>query len=287
MFRPLRQALEKWFDTFSDGWNPIMVRELRRGMRTWILPVITLLHLGLLTVIHVADLKDPHAEFLDIVLRIFPTIAAMLLVILLTVGNDVRTRMADELLDAVPLTPKERVHGVLGTSCFLSAFFLVQALPFLLFSTSMPYSVLIRLGILLSGFVITQIVVLHFLSFFIRAKTTIEVVIVCLAIIYPFQLNTIALEGPFVVMGVLWFFILQLPELPDPVLTSWPFIAVASVGGVLALASFAWLNYRLSLYHFGKRSKSCWSALGVNLFWLLVWSSYWAGITFVIASCFV
>ena len=113
MFR----RLEKWFDCFSDGWNPIIVRDLRRLRRSLFFTVATIAHLGLLIFLHVADLQDTREpEFFEIVQRIFPTYAVMFVGILLAIGGDVRARLTDEFIDAVPRTPKERLHGGLGIS---------------------------------------------------------------------------------------------------------------------------------------------------------------------------
>ena len=299
MFRFLRKLpgkspikpLDHWFDRVSDGWNPITVRDLRRMKRSMFFTIATIAHLGLLIFVHVADLKDPHApEFLEIVQRMFPTYAALLIVVLLAIGSDVRARLADELFDTVPLTPKEKVHGILGTSCLLSAFFVVQALPFLLFPPIEPYSAMMRLGILLGMFIVTQVITLYFLSFFIRTKTVAEVVITFFIVIY---LGGLVLQFP---QFPLLMFLSGLLTRSNDALMSWPFIAVASLGGVLMLSSFAYLNYRLSLYHLGyqvsqyhfdNRSENCWMATGINLVCHAVWSSSWAVIAFVVVSSFV
>ena len=275
----------KWFDSFTDGWNPIVVRELRRLMRSWILPIATLAHLGLLAAIYIADPQDPILpELFEVLVRVYPTGTALLFIGVLVLVNAVRVRLKDELLDVTPLTPKQNVHGILGTSCILSAFFLVQALPFLAFPTTVSYSVLIRLGFLFGYFFFTQIALLFALSFFIRTKTIAEVVITFLIVIYP-GFGLILFNFPFVVMVIVWD--MYLPLLPDAVWTTWPFIIVASIGGVLALLSFTYLAYRLSLYHFANRSKSCWRAMFVNLGFHLLWNSFWAVVAFVVALCFV
>ena len=287
MFHSFRKPSAKWFDSVTDGWNPIIVRELRRLMRSWIVPIVTFAHLGLLSVIHVVDLKYPQfPEFFEIVFRVAPTYAAMFLGSILILVNAVRVRLKDELLDITPLTPKQNVHGFLGTSCILSTFFLVQALPFLAFPTTFSSLLPIRLGILMGYFFVAQISFLFFLSFFIRAKTTAEAVITFLVVIYPGNLGTFVLEGPFFIIMLVWEMVLHLPALSEDVLASWPFIVVASIGGVLAVLSFTYLAYRSSLHHFANRSKSCWRAMFNNLGFYLLWSSFWAVVVFVVVLCF-
>ena len=279
MFPPLQKALENWFDNVSDGWNPVTVRDLRRLRRSLFFTIATIAHLGLLIFIHVADLT-PLDFSEEIIMRVFPTYAAMLIVVLMVVGSEVRARLTDELLDAVPLTQKDKVHGILGTSCLLSAFFLVQALPFLAFPAAVPYSVLIRLGILLGMFIATQMLTLYVLPFFIRTKTVAESVIVVFVVMY---LDVGALGLPFIIV---WDDILRLPLLPDAVYTSWSLIVAMSIGGILALSSFTSMNYRLSLYHFGNPFESCWQTVFVNFLCHAAWSSCWAVIAFFVAFCF-
>ena len=280
MFR----RLEKWFDRVSDDWNPITVRDLRRLSRSLFFTVATIVHLGLLTLMHVVAIKDPYIpeEVFETVFRVIPTAMAMLAVSLLTLRRFVHARLADGLFDVVPLTPKEHVHGVLGTSSLLSAFFLVQALPFLAFPSILPfpYSIPVRLGILVVYFIIAQMASLFLLAFCIRVKTNIEAFITIFATIY---LGGLSIEGPFVGMLIIWNEVLHLPPLMKP---SLPFMVVASLGGILMVFSFVYLCYRLSLYHFGNRSESCWVATGNNLLYLAVWSSCWAGAAFVVSLCF-
>jgi len=273
---------DNWFDRISDGWNPVTVRDLRRLKRSWFFVIATISHVGLLLLfLHLGLLMDPFlSEEEKTFFSTIPTCAAQLVVVFLVIGSDLRARLTDELFVTVPLPPKEKVHGVLGTSCLVSAFFVVQALPFLLFSPIVPYSALMRLGILLGGFVVTQILVLHLLSFSLRIWTTTEVVIAFLVVVYPLNLNLLILEIPFLIMFFSWI-ALSPPDLPEYVLTNWLFIAGMSSGGVLALATFAWLNYRLALYHCGKRSGSYWRVIGVNLLCLAVWSSCWASLGYM------
>ncbi|MCL2744618.1 MAG: hypothetical protein FWE67_12270 [Planctomycetaceae bacterium] len=287
MFR----RFEKWFNRISDNWNPVIVRYLRRLRRSGNILLITAVHLLITALICIFSYLSQECifnpEFSDLILPFFPTYTAMFIGGLLVIWNEVRSRIGDELLDAVPLTPKERVRGVLGTSCILSTFFLIPALPLLVFPIVVQYwfisAFLIRLGILLGCFVITQITVLHIISFFIRAKTTTEGIIIALIVVYPFNLNILVLELPF--LFCLAFFLFW--DLPESVITRPPFIIAASICGALMLGTFIYLNYRLLLYHFGNRSESCWRAMFVNLAWLAVWSVFWASVTFAAALCFM
>ncbi len=281
MFR----RIEKWFDTASDGWNPIVVRDLRRMSRSRVFLIVTFAHLGLLAVIHVADLKDPAApDLFEIVSRIYPTVAAMLCAGLLSLDQTVRARLKDDSFDLTPLTPQDQVHGCLTTSLFLSAFFFVQALPFLAFPSTIPFGRLIRLGILCGGFVVSPIAVLYPLPFFAITKTMTEAVCMLFAAVY---LGGLVLELPFIlVFAFLWDVVLQKRPVPFEVMADWPFITIVSLLGVIASLSFVYLLYRLSLFQFTNRNGNCWMGLAVNLYFTGLWSCCWAVIGFVVAIAF-
>ena len=272
MFRLPRKALEKWFDSVTDGWNPIVVRELRRAVRSGLLFAFTVYHFGLLLLGHIVDWNDPTTA---IFWRTLPTVGSMLLMGF--VGGDRCLCHVDELIGTVPLTPTQHFYGHLGTSCILSAFFLVQALPFLAFSSS----VLLRLGILLGGFAIAQAGTLFCFTFTIRSQTIVEVSTIGLTT----SLVCLPMVGlPFAT--VLFFWHVYLSPLPQDVLTSWLLAAVVSVGGTLALLSFAYLAYRLSLYHFANRFKNPWQAVSVNMGIYLLWSCFWSVVAFAVVLRF-
>ena len=182
---------EKWFDSVSDGWNPILVRELRRLAKSRLVPYMTLLHFCLLTMVYIMTFdgrNDPEIPFSTVGL-LFPTVFVMFFV---EAGFLCRFVFLyhficwDELLDNTPLRVEEKIEGHLCTSCILSAFFLVQVLPFMLFPLPSPYAILAGLVVMFVIFVIAQTTTLIFLYLFLRfrsTKMTVSKVIIILFVI--------------------------------------------------------------------------------------------------------
>ena len=281
MFHSFRKSSAKWFDSLTDDWNPIIVRDLRRMWRCRFILFATLAHLSLLTVSHVVDLMGPHAP--EIFLRTFPTCAVVLAGAFLTVERMLRSRLSDELFDTVPLTPEETVHGHVGTSCLLSAFFLVQALPFLAFPSVVPFSVPIRLGLLLVCFIVAQVAVLYALAFFARTKSIAETVIAFFVAVF---FGGLAFQLPMLFMTFFWGGVLGMGPLSYEAVANPLFIAIASAFSLMALISLGYVVYLLTLYHYFDRSGSFWRTMSVNLSCFAVWSLFWSGVAFEVALLF-
>lgn len=167
---------ESWFDSISDGWNPITVRELRRLARSRLVPYMTLLHFGLLVPAYFLALdcmNEPVDEFDPSIYRVigmlYPTFFVLLFVEagflfrLVYLHCIIRE---GELFDLVPLRIGEKIEGHLGVSFVLSGFFLAQTLPFMVFPRSSLHTVLIGIGGLFVIFIVAQFATLVFLCLF-------------------------------------------------------------------------------------------------------------------------
>lgn len=272
MFKPLRKALENWFDTVSDGWSPITVRDLRRAWQSWFIAIATLAHLGFLTFFHIVDLTAH--RFSEIFLQIFPTCLIAFFVSFLTIERVLRSRLGDELFDNTPLTPESIVHGHIGTSCVLSTFFLVQAIPFLLFPSMVPYSLPIRLGLLFYIFVAAQVLTLYFLAFFVRTKTPGEVLF---TFFIPVCLGGFITLFPMFIMNFITFTVAV--GSPGSGLYGL-FLGVTLFSRLLMLTSFGVVLYLLAMYHYCDRSTNLWWITLRNLLCFAIWGFFWAFIDF-------
>ena len=260
MFRLPRKALEKWFDSVTDGWNPIVVRELRRAVRSEELVAVTIIHLVLLAIVHYCWKEILY----DIsFVATFPTgiILVMLVINLLSIVG------SDEMFETVPLSPKEKVDGFLWSHCLISAFFLVQALPFFAIPLAVPFSVPLRLGLLFGCFLFTQIWILIFLSFCVRKTNPIEdcfaqIVGIKFCIFIPFLFTTILLVSRC-----------------SSIIATVVFVSIAGL-------SIGCLAYYLSQYHFARRLKSGRRAYFLNFGIYLLWNIFWGIVAFVVVLCF-
>ena len=261
MFRPSRKALEKWFDSVTDGWNPIIVRELRRAVRSGE-PIAGLgIHLAglvvLQAIVHFGGFKE--SLFVDIFVRSFPTFIVLLVTSSETLGRIERARRDDELFDIVPLSPRVTVKGYFWSSCLILAFVLTPALPFLAFHSETQFIVPVRLGVLLGCFLVAQVVMLFFFSFSIRTISSLETAISTM-IVFVF-----GIFAPFVAATCLWLTFYSEKPL---------FLVLIGVA-TAAMFSLGCCAYCLSLHHFTWRLKSGRTASLLNLGVYLLWSAFW------------
>ena len=258
------QCFEKWFDSVSDGWNPITVRDVRRYVRSCFFLVASLVHLAVLASFYLLDTPEQGNPG-EIIVRVLPTYVAMVYVTLLIPVTMTRSHMEDEFFTAVPLTPKQHLHGYLGTSCVLTAFFFVQALPFLAFPTGFPHGRLIQLGFLAGFLIVVQMVTLFILPFFIRV-TSIGGVLVGF-----FGVLVIALPLLGIIIQTIFFtsiaILLMLLDQSELHADSPPLVAAFGIFFVEIFVSclLACLPYQLSLRLFASRTKSSLRTRGVNL----------------------
>ena len=278
-----------WIDSWTDRFNPITVRDLKR-LKGWkgLEGFTIFIQTGLIMAVGGMLLLGFHPSFS------FPkpTETALMvsgLVVTVTgygifaacftsLNRLVKSRKEDELFELVPLTPKQQVHGYLASSCILSIYFFGMTLPFLMTATligPVPWPMhFVPIGVFLLG----QVLLLFGLSFLARTKGTADFILVA----FLGYIGIAPLELPWFGVITLWNEVFHWPTLhwntPIGFVTFFYFLPTA-------VAILGFVSYRLSILHFALRRKPAYKAAVFNIFVYSLLSTVLAGIYFVVAWC--
>jgi hypothetical protein len=255
----LRQLMN-WFDSWADWFNPITLRELRCEARKFGYE-LALIPYCFFVIIAAFILCIPELRqnlFYEIQLFLFSVIIALPISSCCSVFPSIlKSRRIDELLDIVPLSPQQQVHGYWAHACIESIFFHSIFLPFVAIAQLVNPAYYVWLFVLLGSFFNSQIVALVCLSFLARAKQGWEWWVSALAI-FCFYPGLIAIIGHYVII-----FVLQHRQL---FVRHCGFLLVSffiSLSAILLLHGY--IAYKLSVYGFKTWRKPFWHSLLWNM----------------------
>ena len=272
--------------SISDRINPIVVRQLRRLVRSHVMLISTILYysislavFGLCFFFLVA--RSPNAETVAFwsSAGIGPASIFMYIVAIVAAAMLPASQISDELFD-LPFSARQRLHGYLFTGIVLSCYFASLSLPFTALSFEFGGSLLTSLLSLLSGIFTGICTTLFFLSFLAKCRNLFWIFIeaVALAVFssilfasYSFiEMAIMFSHGP----GVFWGM-------------SSPSGGVAPLNpNGMALPIFAhgqWLvfgmvSYWLCWSHLSRPKRPMWLDHLVNIFIYVLLSALFAGI---------
>jgi hypothetical protein len=266
-----------WLDSWSEHLNPITVRELRCYSRGY--DGVVLFFLSMIVVVSFFLLFFTSAEELfqkkRIIISFFISLGLFGFWILRGI---MRSRCIDELLNIVPLSPRQQVHGYWLAFCLFSISYNSIFLPFIALIQlvkPLPYVVLL---IPLEIFFFSQISALISLSFVARIKRHWELVWIMVGINYFLILISVLWSG------VLWCF--NQYHLQVPVwYHGFGFVSLFVLLPI-GLLLLGYVAYWLAIYGFTTWRKPLWQSLLLNLFvytlFGIIVTSFWIGLVFLI-----
>ncbi len=276
--------LTAWLDSWSDSFNPITVRDLRRGIRLCenaTLIVLVLLTLGFVAALLLVDMVDggqllpeklrPVVEqefnFAELsrdnmagFLAVFPVVVCLYSLFLFVApswNGPNKALLEDELLRLVPLSPREIVHGYMASSFIATLFGISLCLPFVSVAYLIGHAPLWPLGALFGLFLPFQVITIVDIAFSARMKSKWDNILILLAVMLLSYL-TIGLWGIGIILlhgvfGTPW------PQ-DDPDFLFFSLWCFAP----LALLVIALVFYRLALYHYARQRKPFWRSVLLN-----------------------
>jgi hypothetical protein len=257
------RQLMNWLDSWDERLNPITLRELRCETRVWdfevtVLVVWFLVFVYAFITLCIPELKNPLQKVQE---GLFGLLLINNVLVILLPGSFVlesmrRSRRVDKLLNIVPLSPQQQVHGHWALTCIWSIFCSSISLPLIAFSQLIDPVSYVLLPIQLVAFFLSQIMSLVFISFSARIKQNWELALSFLAI-FGFYLGLIV---------IIWRYVILL------VLDQWQlvrnygffFVSLFILLPVILLLH-GYIAYKLSVYGFKTWRKPFWRSLLLNM----------------------
>jgi hypothetical protein len=252
-----------WLDSFDDCLNPITVRELRSVMRRFECEVMILFVYLTIIVGDTFVLFEPKFQqdvgFTSFVISVIPVVSTIGSVF---VGLDTyillqKTRFTDEVLNIVPLSPRQQVHGYWAYSSIGSLLFNSICLPFIAIGQIVGPAPYVLLLVPLGTFFISQITILICISFSARVKQKWECVLSGLINICLFPGLTAAF----------WCYVICFASSRWQTLVWNQGFGFVSLFVLLpiTLLLLGYIAYRLSIYGFKTWRKPFWRSLLLNI----------------------
>ena len=245
----LAERLDQW----TDNWNPVLVRELRRSVRKGYFQIIAALYLLVVPAIpiffffepplpHDIPKEIPSEAFVGcvVVWVTFYFLAAMSLIPSIDL---VQTRFRDEILSLTGMTPKEVFWGYFQLGTYLSGSVCCCTLAILILCRCLGGSILLPLLLLLLAFTGSLVINLFLLSFCAKIRTMTHLVIAGLSLYF--------LQVPCIVVGVIVITVADFTQYKLKLVTfSAPPLGVILFLAATGIVLLGITAYRLALYHF-------------------------------------
>ena len=265
-----------WIDSFGDRFNPITVRDVRRSKYRYMLEgatliVLTLLTVGFLTALMVVDGDKELRHLLEIetvsrdemawymaALPLAVSFYALLFYIILALSGLSKDRLEDELLGLVPLSPKEYVDGYVMSALIFSIFGISLFVPFVAAAGLVGRAPLWPLAALFGIFLALQTLATLVIAFGARMKRKWEGILLGISVYALMYLLAVPWFGCF-------FLLDEVCKKSEP---DWNHgFGFFSIWGFmpLALITFAYVGYRLAIYHFTWRNAPYWRSVLINI----------------------
>jgi hypothetical protein len=254
-----------WLDSWDDWINPITLRELRCNTRGYGFEVFVLFFwfvaiIGYAAIFYIPDLRQNLLQKEQALLfSVFP--AALSLCNFLQgfgVSSSIRRgRIVDELLDNVPLSPQQLVHGYWAFICIYSVFWISLSLPLIAVGQLVGPVPYILLLVPLGSFFLSQIMTLIYISFVARIKQDWEAMLSFFTALYFY---------PGLVVFIWYYVIIFALHLGQQLVwnNGFGFVSLFILLPVMLLLH-GYIAYRLSLYGFRTWRKPFWRSLLLNI----------------------
>jgi hypothetical protein len=264
------RSIIRWIDFWDDRINPITVRDCRKLKHLFQLefPVILVWFFSIilytLFLIFLPEMiqNTPREQMMMIpsgIPLLLSTVSSLFCGGSYSYQGLAVVRTKDELLNIIPLPPRQQVHGYLATSCIMSLHWGCLFYPLIaigqLFAPISYVWFLLPLG----GFVLGQVLTLLLLSFIARAKQIWEFVLIFIG---PFNFGWLPFAMPW--FGV--FYLLTHVLNWEKILFARGFLFLSLF--VLLPASMliiGYVAYQLSIYGFKTWLKPFWHTLLFNI----------------------
>jgi hypothetical protein len=267
-----------WLDSWDDRINPIIVRELRRGVRSecWELFVLffwfaALILYAFFLICCPDDVRKNNGWFFLFVPVIILIVIFLLNLSFLFLFKFKTHRTLDELLDAVPLSPRRQLHGYWATLSIYSFFSCCFFYPFIVIGQLIEPIPYVFFFMPIAAFLVSQMIILVLLSFSARLKQ-------------EWEFNVLSFFSQ--LLGYLpAIFIYRRISRSYSIFIQWDqgfsfvslFILLPAV-----LLIIGYVAYQLALYGFKTWQKPLWKALLLNLAVYLLLTFTLAAIGFAI-----
>jgi hypothetical protein len=255
-----------WFDSWGDRINPITVRELRRVQNRRVLEGFVLLCWLSAVIIYAVVLiyypevpQDLSRQEWELLFSAIPALGLAYVVLVFIPWIAIPySQIQDELLDIIPLSPQQQVHGYWAISWIISFFLCTLFCPFIAFGQIVGPAPYVFFLVPFALFFVAQIGTLVCLSFVARLKRQWELM-VGFGIIYFGQ---IPIGAPWAGIVILWIEVFHWQEL------SWDrgfgFVSLFVLLPA-ALLPVGYVAYRLSIYGFKTWLQPFWRAVLLNI----------------------